>query len=239
MKNKMQKIITSSIMVLSFVLPLSAGAVMQSLNGLSGQNQTFTNDTNVGISSSGTAHTINWAGILGVNRGGTGASSYATGSIPFFWNGILSQSLNLFWNDDSRTLFVNGDTVIREPFTLEFRGPTGESPLAAISSNATGTIAFADGTDGDIAVFDLTDISGDKFFKFQDSSGIFALLESNQTWSGENTFSKGASATTTVNFGEVGDASSHACFNTKNTDGDDISFYFVGTQMVVENNSCN
>ena len=26
--------------------------------------------------------------------------------------------------------------------------------------------------------------------------------------------------------------------NTKNTDGQDISFYFVGTTMVVENNPC-
>lgn len=48
----------------------------------------------------------------------------------------------------------------------------------------------------------------------------------------------GASATTTVNFGEVGSATSHACFNTKNTAGSDISFYFVGTSMVVENKLC-
>jgi hypothetical protein len=48
----------------------------------------------------------------------------------------------------------------------------------------------------------------------------------------------GANATTTVNFGEVGAATSHACFNTKNTTGSDISFYFVGTTMVVENNLC-
>lgn len=48
----------------------------------------------------------------------------------------------------------------------------------------------------------------------------------------------GASATTTVNFGTVSDVTSFACFNTKNTAGADISFYFVGTTMVVENNSC-
>jgi len=48
----------------------------------------------------------------------------------------------------------------------------------------------------------------------------------------------GANATTTVNFGEVGVSTSHACFNTKNTAGTDISFYFVGTTMVVENNLC-
>lgn len=48
----------------------------------------------------------------------------------------------------------------------------------------------------------------------------------------------GASATTTATFGEVGATTSKACFNTKNTAGSDISFYFVGTSMVVENNLC-
>ncbi|MFA6459339.1 MAG: hypothetical protein WCV79_03015 [Candidatus Paceibacterota bacterium] len=48
----------------------------------------------------------------------------------------------------------------------------------------------------------------------------------------------GASATTTSNFGEVGVTSSKSCFNTKNSVGADISFYFVGTAMVVENNLC-
>jgi hypothetical protein len=46
------------------------------------------------------------------------------------------------------------------------------------------------------------------------------------------------SATTTIEFGAIGHSDSHACFNTKNTDGGDISFYFVGTSMVVENNTC-
>ena len=48
----------------------------------------------------------------------------------------------------------------------------------------------------------------------------------------------GAAATTTVNFGEVAVTSSKSCFNTKNTAGADISFYFAGTSMVVENNLC-
>jgi hypothetical protein len=36
----------------------------------------------------------------------------------------------------------------------------------------------------------------------------------------------------------MGSSTSHVCFNTKNTDGADISFFFVGTSMVVENNAC-
>ena len=51
--------------------------------------------------------------------------------------------------------------------------------------------------------------------------------------------SQGASATTTVNFGEVGSATSKACFNTKNVAGSDISFYFnAANALVVESNLC-
>lgn len=56
---------------------------------------------------------------------------------------------------------------------------------------------------------------------------------------GDVTISSDGSGTTTVSVGEMGNTNSHACFNTKNTDGNDISFYFVGTQMIVENNICN
>ena len=49
----------------------------------------------------------------------------------------------------------------------------------------------------------------------------------------------GTSATTTITYGSIGDTTSKVCHNTKNTAGADISFYFVGTSMVVENNKCN
>ncbi len=80
--------------------------------------------------------------------------------------------------------------------------------------------------------------TADKTFTFPNFSGTFGLLENNQAWTGTNTFNQGATGTTTVNFGQMGSSTSHACFNTKNTDGNDISFYFVGTSMVVENNVC-
>ncbi len=50
---------------------------------------------------------------------------------------------------------------------------------------------------------------------------------------------RGIIGTTTINFGEIGSSTAKTCFNTKNTEGGDISFYFVGTTMVVENNVCN
>lgn len=50
--------------------------------------------------------------------------------------------------------------------------------------------------------------------------------------------SAGTSATTTVNVGALGTATSKACFNVQNSAGTNISFYFVGTTQVVENNAC-
>lgn len=53
--------------------------------------------------------------------------------------------------------------------------------------------------------------------------------------------SAGQNATTTVTYGELGtlgQTNSRVCFNAKNTVSADISFYFVGTTMVVESNKC-
>ena len=52
-----------------------AGTGITSLNGLTGATQTFVNDTNVTIVSSGTDHTLGWSGILSSARGGTGISA--------------------------------------------------------------------------------------------------------------------------------------------------------------------
>lgn len=48
---------------------------LTALNGLTAQVQTFVNDINVTIVSAGTTHTITWAGILSVARGGTGLNA--------------------------------------------------------------------------------------------------------------------------------------------------------------------
>lgn len=48
-----------------------------SINGLTALSQTFTNDTNVTLSSSGSIHTLGWNGSLAILRGGTGATTAA------------------------------------------------------------------------------------------------------------------------------------------------------------------
>jgi hypothetical protein len=90
--------------------------------------------------------------------------------------------------------------------------------------------------EADLDISPLTDVRN---FSFPDASGTFGLLEANQKWTGANTFSQGAVGTTTVNFGAMGSTTSHVCFNTKTSGGQDMSFYFNDSyQMVVEPNPC-
>jgi hypothetical protein len=56
---------------------------MGSLNGLTSTSQTFANDTNVTITSSGSTHTLGWNGQLSVARGGTGASTFTSNGVLY------------------------------------------------------------------------------------------------------------------------------------------------------------
>ncbi len=53
------------------------------LNGLTAISQTFANDTNVTITSAGSTHTLGWAGMLAVGRGGTGANTFTPNGVVF------------------------------------------------------------------------------------------------------------------------------------------------------------
>ncbi len=56
----------------------SPGGGISSLNGQTGETQTFTDDANITITSAGDNHTLGWTGQLAVARGGTGIGSYTT-----------------------------------------------------------------------------------------------------------------------------------------------------------------
>lgn len=127
MRSKKLRILSIAFLAfLAFLVatPTDAFAVMQSLNGQTGSTQTFQNDSNVTISSSGNTHTFGWAGQLPISRGGTGASSFTNGSIPFISNGIFSQNNSKFFWDNvnnrlgigisspTQTLEVNGSVAI-------------------------------------------------------------------------------------------------------------------------------
>lgn len=55
------------------------GSGLTNLNGQAGATQAFANDTNVTIVSATNTHTLTWAGLLGLARGGVNADLSATG----------------------------------------------------------------------------------------------------------------------------------------------------------------
>ncbi|MES2315752.1 MAG: hypothetical protein V4486_03410 [Patescibacteria group bacterium] len=95
------------------ILPMSsvqAASMIKTLNGLNTADQTFVNDTNLKIISSGTTHTLGWNGLLAPNRGGLGldASGFEVGAIPFFNGSVFAQSNNLNWDEVNDVLFIGG-----------------------------------------------------------------------------------------------------------------------------------
>lgn len=102
---------TLLVLILFFAAPTEAYAVIQNLNNQTGQSQSFQNDSNVTISSSNDIHSIIWQGLLPLSRGGTGASSFTDGSIPFIFNGIFSQdNSNLLWDNTNKRLGIGTAT---------------------------------------------------------------------------------------------------------------------------------
>ncbi len=79
--------------------PKEAFAAIQSLNGQTGQTQTFQNDSNVTISSSNNVHSLGWFGLLPISRGGTNNDSFTEGSVLFMGqNKFRQDNNNLFWD---------------------------------------------------------------------------------------------------------------------------------------------
>lgn len=121
--------------------PTEALAVMQSLDGVSTQDQTFTDDSNVTMTPSGSAHVVGWQGQLPVSRGGTGASSFTAGSL-LFSNGtsILEDNANLFWDNANNRLRlgVEAGTGIIQGSDATTANTTGGA-IQLISGNGLGT----------------------------------------------------------------------------------------------------
>ena len=114
----------------------SPGTGITSLNGLTGSTQTFTNDTNVTITSSGSAHNLGWSGLLAIARGGTNAttsqaainnlSQLTTAGDLLFHNGANSTRLGRG---------VNGDCLRTTSTTIQWQScPSGTGTVTSVSS---------------------------------------------------------------------------------------------------------
>jgi len=95
----MKKIISALLVVFALSVSSVSAANLSNLNGLTTATQTFLNNTNIRISSSGSVHTLQFANSLSVAKGGTGLKAITAGRIPFGDTAAsLSQSANLFWD---------------------------------------------------------------------------------------------------------------------------------------------
>lgn len=134
---KLRILLTLSLAILAvFITPTETLAVpIQSLNGQTGQTQTFQNDSNIIINSLNNIHSINWQGLLSLSRGGTGASSFTAGSL-LFSNGttITQDNSNLFWDDTNNRLGIGTSSPAS---TLDV---SGNAKVTSLTSTADSII---------------------------------------------------------------------------------------------------
>lgn len=167
-----------------FLMPTFSYAVVQNLNGLTANTQTFATSTatspHLRIQSSGSVHTFMWDSTpWTLAQGGTGATStMAEGSIPFISNGkFSSNSLQFFWDTVSSILSIGGSTT---PATkLSVRGSAGLD-LFNVASSTGASLLFVSSA-GNIGVgtttpFERLDVVGSgKFSGFLQSNMLTVL----------------------------------------------------------------
>lgn len=125
-----------------------SGGGITSLNGLIGFTQTFSNDTNVTIASSGTTHTLGWSGTLAVSRGGTGTSNGSitgTGALSFTSNTSNALTLdsgttgaiNLGTNANAKTITLGNTTGATQ---MNVNAGTGGIFVTGLASQTNGKV---------------------------------------------------------------------------------------------------
>lgn len=119
----------------------AAGGIT-SLGGLTGATQTFTNDTNVTISSAGTAHTLGWSGTLALSRGGTAASLSGANRIIHLNSGntALTNTAGFVFDGTSFGIATaTPGTLLSVSGAGSFYGTTTANSFVATSSLFVGT----------------------------------------------------------------------------------------------------
>ena len=220
----MKKIISIILLTVFGILPSSAHAVVNSINGLTDAAQLLVspgsnavNSMHMDIIQVGTdTHRFRWDGSpWRVNQGGTGLLT-----LPSLGQLLVGDGL------DGYTLMATSTLGL-----VPYSGANSDINLGDDFGIVAGRLDVNEGI-----VFNGDLIFGGSSLNLRDELNGFemhvAIPSPNAiTFFGDNV------GTTTVTFGLIGQ-SDKTCFNTKNTDGNDISFYFVGISMVIENNLC-
>ncbi len=124
----------------------------------------------------------------------------------------------------SNAVAINAGDISRFANELYYNG-TG-NPYILFGTNST-TYGFDNGNANSLSLFPLGKV------------GIGTSTPPSQFTVSNQPTGLGVVATTTVDFGDYATTTSHACFNTKNTAGVAISFYFnASNAMIIEANRC-
>ena len=116
-----------------------AGSGITSLNALTGATQTFTNETNLTIVSSGTAHVLTWAGTLSDARIASAATWNAKYTLPSLTAGSVLVS-------DGSTILQDNSNFYYNTTTHRLSLGAGSSPVSVL--DATGGTVTADNWNG-------------------------------------------------------------------------------------------
>lgn len=158
------RIVLSILLATSWILitPKEALAVIQNLNGQTGQTQSFQNDPNIVINSLNNIHSINWQGLMPLSRGGTGNDSFEEGSVIFMGQNKFRQDKNnFFWDRINNRLGIGTSSPSS---TLDVFGATsisGNLNIGEVTGFVSGvTIKTSDGIPDESQGVDLSIVAG-------------------------------------------------------------------------------
>lgn len=150
---------------------------------------------------------------VGASSNATGVEFTSTWATPTTWaNGSTLNEIGVILDSDLENANPAKSLVVKDRSSNNFSGVVTTAGVTQIKPQVQIGSLFL-GSTGNVGVGTSTPYS-----RFHVTSG--------------------ANATTTTTFGEIGNSTSKSCFNAKTNLGAAVSFYFVGTTMVVESTYC-
>jgi len=171
----------------------AASGGITSLNLLTAAAQTFVNDTNVSIVSSGTTHTLTWLGTLADSRIASAATWNAKFTLPALTSGsvlfsdgttIAQNNTNFFWDNTNSRLGVGTNTLNAKTSIVSTTALTGlyvenlgsaTSPSAVFKNNQNTSYASVDIIGGSF----ITNSNKFQFGQYSTGDAFFFLVGNN------------------------------------------------------------